>query len=244
MSEPGDLPLLAHLIELRTRLVRIVVVMVVVCLGLWHWARNLYHILALPLLSHLPVGSHMIAVDPLTPVMTPLKVDFLCTFLLTLPHTFYQLWAFVAPGLYAHEKRLVLPLAISSFLLFLCGMAFTYFVVLPTLFTYLPVVIPEGVTMMTDISSYLDFVISMFLAFGGAFEVPIVVVVLVHFGVLSLEKLSALRPYAILAAFVIAGIVTPPDIASQLMLAIPMCLLFEAGLLAARLVRPKSAVQE
>lgn len=237
-TEPNSL--ISHLLELRNRLLRIVVVILLVFVLLFYWASDLYHLLALPLLHTLPQGGQMIATDPAGPFFAPLKVALLTTFLLTLPHTLYQLWAFVAPALYRHEKRLVLPLIASSTLLFFVGMAFAYFLVLPTVFGFMHSILPKGVAMMTDISSYLDFVIGIFLAFGGAFEVPIVVVLLVRMGVVTIEKLKEARSYVIVGAFVIAAIVTPPDIMSQLLLAIPLCLLFELGLIAARFCKPET----
>lgn len=236
-------PLLSHLLELRSRLMRILWVVLIVFLLLFHWAKDLYHLLALPLLENLPKGGQMIATDPITPFMIPMKVAFLTTFLITLPHTLYQLWAFIAPGLYRHEKKLITPLIASSTLLFFAGMSFAYFLVLPMVFKFMQGVTPEGVAMMTDISSYLDFVIGLFLAFGGAFEVPVVVVILVRMGIVSIEKLKASRSYVIVGSFVIAAIVTPPDVVSQLMLAIPLCLLFEAGLVAARLFQSESTIK-
>lgn len=235
MSTNEKHPLLSHLLELRSRLMRILWVLLIVFALLFSWAKDLYHLLALPLLENLPKDGHMIATDPITPFMIPLKVAFLTTFLITLPHTLYQLWAFVAPGLYQHEKRLVIPLIASSTLLFFTGMSFAYFLVLPMVFKFMHAATPEGVAMMTDISSYLDFVIGLFLAFGAAFEVPVVVVILVRMGIVSIEKLKASRSYVIVGAFVVAAVVTPPDVVSQLMLAIPLCLLFEVGLLASSL---------
>lgn len=243
MSTLDQHPLLSHLLELRSRLMRILWVLLIVFLLLFHWAKDLYHLLALPLLENLPKGGKMIATDPITPFMIPMKVAFLTTFLITLPHTLYQLWAFIAPGLYRHEKRLIAPLIASSTLLFFTGMSFAYFLVLPTVFKFMQGATPEGVAMMTDISSYLDFVIGLFLAFGGAFEVPVVVVILARMGIVTVEQLKAARSYVIVGAFVVAAIVTPPDVVSQLMLAIPLCLLFEAGLLAAQLFQSESTIK-
>lgn len=237
MNTSDATPLLSHLLELRSRLVRIVLTMLLVFVLLFFWAGELYHLLALPVLKAMPAGSTMIASNPIDPLMAPMKVALLTTFLVTLPHTLYQLWAFVAPGLYRHERRLVLPLIASSTLLFYCGMAFAYFVVLPSIFAFMSHMVPEGVTLMPDTTRYLDFVIGMFLAFGAAFEVPVAVVLLVRMRVISLQTLKDSRSYVIVAAFVIAAIVTPPDVMSQLLLAIPLCLLYELGLLAARLVQ-------
>ena len=239
MSETAQ-TLLQHLIELRRRLVRIAIVWVLVFIGLFHWAGTLYSWLASPLLAALPPGGHMLATGPVDTFFAPMKVAFLATFILTLPHTLYQVWGFVAPGLYRHEKRLAIPLIVSSVLLFLIGMAFAYGLVLPVIFRFMQAATPVGVAMMPDMNAYLDFVLGLFLAFGAAFEVPVVVVILVRLGVVSVAQLASWRSYLIVAAFVIAAIVTPPDVVSQLLLAIPLCLLFEAGLLAARLITPKA----
>ena len=226
-------PLLAHLIELRSRVVRITLGILVCFLGLFHWSGNIYHLLAKPMLDVLPAGTNMIATDVTAPFFVPVKVTMLVAFLLSLPNTMYQIWAFVAPGLYNHEKRLILPLVISSVLLFFVGMAFAYFAVFPVVFGFMSAVTPEGVSMMTDIDKYLSFVLGMFVAFGVTFEVPIVVIVLHRMGVVSLAQLREGRPYVIVAAFVIAAVVTPPDVLSQIMMALPLWLLYEAGILMA-----------
>lgn len=232
-------PLLAHLIELRTRLVRVLIGLLVLFLGLFHWSGDIYHLLALPLMKVLPVGAHMIATDVTTPFFVPMKVTMMVAFVLALPNTLYQVWAFVAPGLYAHEKRLIVPLIVSSVLLFVAGMAFAYFLVFPVIFGFMSSVTPEGVSMMTDIDNYLSFVLGMFLAFGITFEVPVVVILLVRFGIVEIAKLKEARPYVIVGAFVIAAVVTPPDVLSQIMLAVPLWLLYELGIvLAAWLVKP------
>jgi sec-independent protein translocase protein TatC len=225
--------LLAHLIELRTRLVRALVGFFLVFLVLFHWSGAIYHLLARPLLQHLPAGSNMIAIEVTAPFFVPMKVTMLVALLISLPNTLYQIWAFVAPGLYSHEKRLILPLVVSSVLLFCLGMAFAYFLVFPLVFTFMAAVTPSGVAMMTDIDKYLSFVLGMFVSFGAAFEVPIVVVLLVRIGVLSVAKLRTARPYVIVGAFVVAAIVTPPDVLSQTMLAVPLWLLYEIGIVAA-----------
>ena len=183
----------------------------------------------------------MIATEVVTPFFVPVKVAMLTGFLVALPYILYQLWAFVAPGLYTHEKRLVLPLVVSSTVLFIAGMAFAYFLVMPVVFGFITSIAPEGVAVMTDISKYLDFVMTLFIAFGITFEVPIAVIVLVRFGVVSIEKLKEARPYVIVGAFVIAAIVTPPDVISQIMLAVPLCLLYEAGIFLARFVVRRTA---
>lgn len=240
-------PLLAHLIELRTRLVRMLIGLLVLFLGLFHWSGDIYRLLALPLMKVLPVGATMIATDVTTPFFVPMKVTMMVAFVLALPNTLYQVWAFVAPGLYAHEKRLIVPLIASSVLLFILGMAFAYFLVFPVVFGFMSSVTPEGVSMMTDIDNYLSFVLGMFLAFGITFEVPVVVILLVRFGIVDIAKLKEARPYVIVGAFVVAAVVTPPDVLSQIMLAVPLWLLYELGIvLAAWLVKPvaKDAVPD
>lgn len=229
----NEQPLLAHLIELRTRLVRALLGVALVFLGLFHWSGDIYHLLAKPLLDALPQGANMIATDVTAPFFVPVKVTMLVAFLISLPNTLYQIWAFVAPGLYHHEKRLVLPLVVASLLLFLTGMAFAYFLVFPVVFGFMSAVTPVGVSMMTDIDKYLSFVLGMFMAFGVTFEVPVVVILLVRMGVVSVDKLRQGRPYVIVGAFVVAAIVTPPDVLSQTLLAVPLWLLYEAGILMA-----------
>jgi sec-independent protein translocase protein TatC len=229
-------PLLAHLIELRQRLVRALLGFFIIFLLLFHWSGPIYHLLARPLLQHLPAGSNMIAIEVTAPFFVPMKVTMLVALLLSLPNTLYQIWAFVAPGLYHHEKRLVLPLVVSSVLLFCTGMAFAYFLVFPLVFRFMAAVTPTGVAMMTDIDKYLSFVMGMFIAFGASFEVPVVVVVLVHMGILNVAKLRVGRPYVIVGAFVVAAVVTPPDVLSQTMLAVPLWMLYEVGIIAARIM--------
>lgn len=226
-------PLIGHLIELRDRLLRIVVVLLIGFVCLFPFSKDLYHLLALPLLEQLPKGGQMIATDVTGSFFVPLKVTMMVAFLASLPHTLYQIWAFVAPGLYAHEKRLAVPLIVSSLLLFLVGMAFAYFAVFPMVFKFMTAITPEGVAMMTDIDKYLSFVLGMFVAFGVTFEVPIVVILLVRFGIVPLQKLKEARPYIIVGAFVVAAVVTPPDILSQIMMAVPLWLLYEAGVIVA-----------
>lgn len=242
-SAPSE-SFISHLIELRNRLVRVVIVFVVMFLGLFHWAQDLYALLAEPMLAVLPKGGQMIATEVITPFMVPIKVAMMTAFLITLPHTLYQIWAFIAPGLYQHEKKLGIPLIIASVLLFLSGMSFAYFLVFPVVFGFVVGVAPVGVAVMTDIGKYLDFVMMMFLAFGVTFEVPIVVILLVKMGMVSVAKLREIRPYVIVGAFVIGAIFTPPDIISQFMLAVPLWLLYEAGILiAAVLIKPKAQAQ-
>ncbi|BAK78569.1 sec-independent protein translocase, TatC subunit [Pseudogulbenkiania sp. NH8B] len=229
----NEQPLLAHLIELRTRLVRAAAGLLIVFLALFHWSGDIYHLLAKPLLDVLPSGSNMIATDVTAPFFVPVKVTMLVAFLISLPNTLYQIWAFVAPGLYAHEKRLILPLVVSSVVLFFTGMAFAYFLVFPVVFGFMSSVTPQGVAMMTDIDKYLSFVLGMFVAFGVTFEVPIVVILLTRMGIVTVEKLRAGRPYVIVGAFVVAAVVTPPDVLSQIMLALPLWLLYEFGIIMA-----------
>lgn len=232
---------ISHLIELRNRLVRVVIAFVVVFLALFPWAQELYALLAEPMLAVLPKGGQMIATEVITPFMVPIKVAMMTAFLITLPHTLYQIWAFIAPGLYQHEKKLGAPLIIASVLLFLFGMSFAYFLVFPVVFGFVVGVAPIGVAVMTDIGKYLDFVMMMFLAFGMTFEVPIVVILLVKMGMVSVAKLREIRPYVIVGAFVLGAIFTPPDIISQFMLAVPLWLLYEVGIVvAALLIKPRA----
>lgn len=226
---------ISHLVELRDRLVRAVIGVAVVCIALllWPGPDRIYDFLAAPMLASLPPGAKMIATGVSSPFLVPMKVTLVLALIISLPWVFYQAWAFIAPGLYAHEKRLVLPLVISSSLLFIAGVAFCYFLVFGRVFHFIANFAPSSIAVMPDIENYLDFVISMCLAFGATFEVPVVVVILVRMGIISVEKLKSIRPYVIVGAFVIAAVVTPPDAVSQLALAVPMCLLFELGLLLA-----------
>lgn len=235
MSLPEE-SFLSHLIELRDRLIRAMLSILLVFLCLFPWAKDLYALLAQPLLATLPKGGQMIATDVVGVFLVPMKVALMVAFLIALPYVLYQIWAFVAPGLYSHEKRLALPLVGSSVVLFFTGMAFAYFLVFPTVFGFMAQVAPEGVAWMTDIEKYLSFVMGTFVAFGVAFEVPVIVVVLVLSGVVELSTLKEWRSYVIVGAFVVAAIFTPPDVVSQLMLAI-LCLLYELGMLMARFVR-------
>jgi len=223
--------LIAHLIELRSRLLNSFLAWLLVFICLFPWAAELYALLAQPMLAKLPQGGQMIATDVTTPFFVPLKVAMMAAFMIALPFVLYQIWRFVAPGLYAHEKKLVLPLIMASTLLFFCGMAFAYFAVFPAVFV--TAAAPVGVAVMTDIDKYLSFVMGMFLAFGVTFEVPIAVVILVRMGMVTVEKLREVRSYVIVGAFVVAAVVTPPDVVSQFMLAIPLWLLYEAGVVVA-----------
>ena len=230
--------LFSHLIELRTRLLRACVTVLLVLAALVPFANRLYALLARPLVSRLPQGAHLIATEVASPFVTPLKLAVYAALFISMPMILYQLWAFVSPGLYKHEKRLARPLLVAALLLFYLGCAFAYFLVLPAAFRFLTAVTPQGVEMMTDITHYLDFVRLMFFAFGLCFEVPVAVVILAAVGIVDLAKLRAARRYAVVGAFAVAAVVTPPDITSMLMLGIPMCLLYEIGLLAVRWLVP------
>lgn len=230
---------ISHLVELRDRLLRIVVGIVLIFVCLFPFAKEIYALLAQPMLSKLPAGGQMIATAVTTPFFVPMKVAMLAAFLLSLPYTLYQVWAFIAPGLYQHEKRLALPLVAVSTLLFLTGMAFAYFLVFPVVFGFIVGTAPPGVAVMTDIGNYLDFVMTLFLAFGIAFEVPVAVVLLTRIGVVRVATLREVRAYVVVGAFVLGAIFTPPDVVSQIMLAVPLWLLYEAGILvSAWLERP------
>jgi len=229
-------PFVSHLIELRDRLVRAALAVGIAfgLLCLWPGPSALFDLLAAPLVAHLPAGSSMIATNVLSPFLVPLKVTLLAGFFLALPFVLYQVWAFVAPGLYSHEKRLVLPLVISSSILFFTGVAFCYFFVFGQVFKFIQSFTAKSIMAAPDVEAYLGFVMSMFIAFGAAFEVPIVVVLLARMGLVSVEKLKEFRGYFIVLAFIIAAVITPPDVVSQLALAIPMCILYELGIWAAR----------
>jgi len=232
--EDREMPFVAHLIELRSRLLKIVAVVLLAFLGLAPFADRLYTYLAGPLLKHLPEQGTMIAIDVASPFLTPFKLALVVAIFATLPFSLYQVWAFVAPGLYRHEKRLLLPLLFFSTLLFYAGAAFAYFVVLPLVFQFLTATAPQGVAVMTDIARYLDFILTLFFAFGLAFQVPIATIVLVWSGIATRESLASKRPYVVVAAFVIGMLLTPPDVISQTLLAVPMWLLYELGLLFSR----------
>jgi len=246
MSSPDDKPdelagteqpFVSHLVELRDRLVRASIA-VVVCFGIlsiWPGPSALYDLLAAPLVAHLPKGATLIATNVISPFIVPLKITLLAAFLLALPVVLYQAWAFVAPGLYSHEKKLVLPLVVSSTLLFFVGVAFCYFFVFGKVFAFIQSFAPKSITASPDIEAYLSFVMTMFIAFGAAFEVPVVVVVLARIGLVSLDQLKGFRAYFIVLAFVVAAVLTPPDVVSQLALAIPMCILYEVGIWAAQI---------
>lgn len=235
MSEMQE-TFIAHLIELRDRLLRAIVGVVIVFVCLMPWAGDIYDILARPMMDTLPAGTHMIATGVVTPFFVPVKVTMLVAFVLALPLVLYQAWAFIAPGLYAHERKFAIPLVAGSSLLFLLGMAFCYFFVFRTVFSFIAEFAPKSIVPAPDIEQYLSFVMSMFIAFGLTFEVPVAVIVLVKAGVVSIAKLKEARPYVIVGAFVIAAIITPPDVISQFMLAVPMCLLYELGILLAKMI--------
>jgi sec-independent protein translocase protein TatC len=242
-ARPGqpEESLMGHLLELRSRLLKAVIAVLVVFVAMLPFANRLYAQFAAPLLSKLPAGGQLVAIDVASPFFTPVKLAFFAAVLLAMPVLLYQAWAFVAPGLYQHEKRLAKPLLAAAVLLFYTGCAFAWFLVLPTVFGFLAAVTPEGVAMMTDITKYLDFVLVIFLAFGLSFELPVAVVVLVLLGVVTPAQLREARGYVVVGVFILAAIITPPDVVSQLLLAIPMCLLYELGIIAGSLLRPKPA---
>lgn len=240
--EQPEQTLVSHLVELRDRLLRAIIAVAVVFVGLFPFANQLYALLAEPLMAHLPQGTQMVAIDVVTPFLTPLKLAFFCAVFVAMPFLLYQAWAFVAPGLYKREKRLAGPILVSAVVLFYVGCAFAYLVVMPMVFGFLSATVPEGVSMMTDIARYLDFVLVMFLVFGLCFEVPVATVILAMLGIASPDQMREARGYVIVGAFVVAAIVTPPDALSQILLAVPMCILFEIGLVAARIaVRGRGA---
>jgi sec-independent protein translocase protein TatC len=227
---------LSHLIELRERLVRSLIAFAIACIPALYFSAELYDVLAHPLLQALPPNSRMIATGVISPFLIPMKIAFMAAFLLVLPYLLYQAWAFVAPGLYAHEKRLALPLVVSSTLLFVLGMLFCYFIVFGKVFAFIATFAPKSINVAPDIEAYFNFVLGMFLAFGLAFEVPIVVIVLVMMGVVTVEQLREWRGYVVVVIFVVAAIVTPPDVVSQIALAVPMCVLYEAGIIVAQMM--------
>jgi sec-independent protein translocase protein TatC len=236
-SEGTEETFISHLVELRDRIIRVGISVIVVFLGLVYWAPDIFKLLARPLMMNLPKDGKLIVTDVTGSFFVPMKVTMMVALVIALPVVLYQIWAFVAPGLYQHEKKLVVPLVGSSYILFLCGMAFAYFVVFPTIFRVMAHYnAPLGAAMNTDIDNYLSFVLTMFIAFGVTFEVPIVVVLLVRMGILTVKKLRQIRPYVIVGAFVVSAVVTPPDVFSQLILAVPLIVLYEAGIIAARLI--------
>ncbi|HIG65181.1 MAG TPA: twin-arginine translocase subunit TatC [Methyloprofundus sp.] len=239
-NEEQEQPLISHLVELRNRLLKVVLSVLLVFLAMTPFANEIYSFLAKPLMQFLPEDTSMVAIDVVSPFLTPFKLVLVASIFIAIPVILYQFWAFVAPGLYAHERRMIAPLLIASTLLFALGMVFAYFVVFPLVFGFLTSAAPEGVTVMTDIAKYLDFVLTMFFAFGMAFEVPIVTIVLVWVGIFTPQQLAEKRPYIIVGAFIIGMFLTPPDAISQTLLAVPIWLLFETGLLFSRLFVRKS----
>ena len=231
-----EAPFVSHLIELRDRLIRALIAVVIGCIALaiWPGPAGLYDWLAQPLVAHLPQGTKLIATNVISPILVPLKILLMGGFLLALPVVLYQVWAFVAPGLYSHEKKLVLPLVITSTVLFVVGVAFCYFIVIPGMSQFIQAFAPSAITAAPDIEQYFGFVLTLFLVFGIAFEVPVAVIVLARIGVVTIEQLRKFRGYFVVVAFVIAAVVTPPDVISQLALAIPMCILYELGIVAAK----------
>jgi sec-independent protein translocase protein TatC len=232
-----EAPFVSHLVELRDRLIRalIAVVIAFIALALWPGPAGLYDLLAAPLVAHLPQGATLIATNVISPILVPLKITLMAAFMVALPVVLYQVWAFVAPGLYSHEKKLVLPLVISSTILFLLGVGFCYFIVIPGMSQFIQAFAPSAITAAPDIEQYFGFVLTLFLVFGIAFEVPVAVIVLVRIGVVTIEQLKKFRGYFVVAAFIVAAVVTPPDVISQLALAVPMCILYEIGIIAAKI---------
>ena len=244
-QRPDDTPqtLVSHLLELRNRLLKTLVVVLVIFLGLFYFSRDLYTLVARPLMDAMPAGTNMIATGVASPFLAPFKLTLYLSIFVAMPFILHQAWAFVAPGLYRHEKRFALPLLISSVVLFYCGMAFSYFLVFPIVFTFFIEISPTGISMMTDINQYLDFVMKMFLAFGLAFEIPVATLLVVWSGLTTPEAMAAKRPYIIIGCFVLGMFLTPPDVVSQLLLALPMWLLFEVGVVLAKFVSRKEATK-
>lgn len=239
-----EMPLVSHLSELRTRLLRCVVIILLIFAGLFYFAQDIYALVAAPLRAYLPEGATMIATGVASPFLTPFKLTLMCALFLGMPVILQQAWGFIAPGLYTHEKRIAVPLLISSILLFYAGMAFAYFAVFPIMFGFFASVTPEGVAMMTDIGQYLDFVLTLFFAFGVAFEIPIATFLLIWVGMVDVATLRKSRPYVVVGCFAVGMLLTPPDVFSQTLLALPMWLLFEVGVLAGSLVKRRSEVQD
>jgi sec-independent protein translocase protein TatC len=237
-------PFISHLMELRHRLIRVVIAVLLIFLCLFPFANDIYVMVANPLMEHLPKGTSMIATEVASPFLTPFKLSLMVAIFISMPYSLFQLWAFIAPGLYKHEKRMVVPLVVSSTVLFYVGMVFAYFVVFPLIFSFLTSSAPEGITVATDIGNYLDFVLTLFFAFGLAFEVPIAIIILVSMGITTPDSLVEKRPYIIVGAFCIGMLLTPPDVISQTLLAIPMLILFEMGVFFSRIMLRKRAEHE
>ncbi|WP_220816142.1 twin-arginine translocase subunit TatC [Pseudomonas paralcaligenes] len=241
MTDPNtEMPLVAHLTELRSRLLRCVIAIFIVFAGLFYFAQDIYTFVSAPLRAYLPEGATMIATGVASPFLTPFKLTAWCSLFLAVPIILYQVWGFIAPGLYKHEKRVALPLLVSSIFLFYGGMAFAYFLVFPLMFHFFASVTPDGVAMMTDINEYLDFVLTLFFAFGVAFEIPVATFLVLWAGIVDIDTLRKSRPYVIVGCFVVGMVLTPPDIFSQTLLAVPMWLLFEVGVFFGGLVRKRS----
>lgn len=238
---PDEQPFIAHLVELRDRLIRVVIVIGLIFLGMSFKANEIYAYLAGPLTQHMPPGAHMIAIGVASPFLAPLKLTLVAALFAGIPYVLYQIWAFVAPGLYKHEKKLALPLLVTSILLFYAGVAFAYYVVFPLIFQFMILTAPPGVAVMTDINQYMDFVLTLFVAFGVSFQVPIATILLVASGVVDRAAIAQKRPYAIVLAFIIGAVLTPPEVISQTLLAVPIWLLFESGLLISRFITPRSS---
>ncbi|SDU29841.1 sec-independent protein translocase protein TatC [Pseudomonas pohangensis] len=238
-----EMPLVAHLTELRTRLLRCVVTVLLLFAGLFYFAQDIYALVAAPLRAFLPAGATMIATGVASPFLTPFKLTLVVALFLSIPVILQQIWGFIAPGLYAKEKRIAVPLLISSILLFYAGMAFAYFVVFPLIFSFFASVTPEGVAMMTDIGQYLDFVLTLFFAFGVAFEIPVATFLLIWVGIVDVQTLRKSRPYVIVGCFVIGMFLTPPDVFSQTLLALPMWLLFESGLFFGAMIKKHETLE-
>jgi len=230
-SSEKDMPLISHLLELRDRLLRMVLSVIVVFVSIIYWANDIYLMLSAPLLAHLPESSNMIATDIISPFLTPFKMTAVLSVFIAMPYILHQAWGFVSPGLYRHEKRFAYPLLFSSIVLFYCGLAFAYFVVFPMAWAFLTAAGPQGIQVLPDISSYLNIVLKMFFAFGVAFEIPVATILMVWSGLTSVESLKKKRPYVIVGVFVVGMLLTPPDVISQILLAIPMWVLFELGLI-------------
>ncbi len=244
--EGSEAPFVSHLIELRDRMIRalIAVGIAFAALALWPGPSGLYDLLAAPLVAHLPEGATLIATNVISPVLVPLKITLMAAFMVALPVVLYQVWSFVAPGLYSHEKKMVLPLVVSSTILFIVGVAFCYYLVIPGMSQFIQMFAPKSITAAPDIEQYFGFVLTLFLVFGIAFEVPIAVIVLVRIGVVNIEQLQKARGYFVVGSFIVAAVVTPPDVISQLALAVPMCLLYEAGIVAARIFVKRTQAPE
>ncbi len=242
-SDDVEMPLTSHLIELRSRLLRCVLAVLVVFGGLFYFSQDIYTLVSAPLRAYLPEGATMIATGVASPFLTPFKLTAWCALFLSIPIILFQVWGFIAPGLYRHEKRLAMPLLVSSILLFYAGMAFAYFLVFPLIFHFFASVTPDGVAMMTDINEYLDFVLTLFFAFGVAIEIPVATFLMIWVGIVDVATLRRIRPYVIVGCFVVGMILTPPDIFSQTLLAVPMWLLFEIGLFFGGLVRKRGDVE-